>query len=136
MDSFAFTKLAVVDLDGCTAFYASVFGLTERSRHRAEQGERALEEIVISPMGRGTAGLVLYRFADVDAVVRDEVTLGFQTDDLDACCERVVAAGGVVELAPRDFGGAGYRIAFVRDPEGHVCEILETPRADGGDAAG
>ena len=51
----------------------------------------------------------------------DHVAVG--VDDVDAAFERI-DHHGVVE-APTDHPEAGARVAFIRDPDGHVVELIE-----------
>ncbi len=49
--------------------------------------------------------------------------VGFEVDDVDSACARLVASGLVVEIAPRDWPWG--RSAYLRDPGGKLIEIGE-----------
>ena len=51
--------------------------------------------------------------------------LGFYTSDIAALVAKVAAAGGVIDRAPYAIPEMKLKVAFVRDPEGHVIELLE-----------
>jgi predicted enzyme related to lactoylglutathione lyase len=53
------------------------------------------------------------------------VILGFTTTDLAALLDRVRAAGGSAHAAAKDLPDLGVRVAFAKDPEGHLAELVE-----------
>jgi predicted enzyme related to lactoylglutathione lyase len=124
-DQFGFTKLLVVDLDKCAAFYSEVFGLKETTRIASEIGGRGLDEILFSPTGDGAATFVLLKFHDATAPSANEVILGFLTADVDALTERAIAAGGSVVREPLDYPDLRVKVAFVADIEGHLIEVVQ-----------
>lgn len=122
---FVFTKLNVVDLDAATAFYAAVVGLVELQRVEAVIAGRPVTEVVYRPTYAGGPMFVLARFHDAVAPATSELIMGFAAQDLDAFVARALAAGGRVLEAPREIPGAGMRVAFVADPEGHVLQVTQ-----------
>ena len=67
----------------------------------------------------------MLKFTEREAAATGEIILGFITDDVDALYERVLAAGGGVHAPVRDDEGAPYRVGFVKDPEGHLAEVVQ-----------
>lgn len=123
---FAFTKLVVHDLDRLVAFYAEVYGLHPVHRVREEIGDEPIEEVMMSPDPEATwSSLVLLRYPDRDSSGMDEVLLGFTTDDLPGLLERVQAAGGSIHAPLKEMPELQIRVAFVRDPEGHLTELVQ-----------
>lgn len=122
---FGFTKLLVQDLEKAAAFYSSVCGLTEWARVEAEIAGRPIQEIMYSPTAEGGGTFVLLTFLDNAAPAREEVIIGFQTDDLEAFVERALAAGGKVVEPIRVMAEHGVKVAFVADVEGHLIEVVE-----------
>lgn len=122
---FMFTKLNVHDLDTATAFYASVVGLVEMTRVEAVIDGRPVTEVVYMPTYEGGPMFILARFHDVSAPAKGELIMGFASQDLDAFVTRAQQAGGKVIEAPREIPGAGMRVAFVADPEGHVLQVTQ-----------
>jgi predicted enzyme related to lactoylglutathione lyase len=53
------------------------------------------------------------------------VILGFTTPDLPALLDRVRRFGGAPLGKVKDIPLHGIRVAFARDPEGHLCELVE-----------
>jgi predicted enzyme related to lactoylglutathione lyase len=51
--------------------------------------------------------------------------VGMQTADLAAFLERAQKAGGKVEQAPRIIEDYKVKVAFVRDVEGHLIEVVQ-----------
>ena len=51
--------------------------------------------------------------------------LGFTTPDLSALLDRVPRAGGSVFGKVKEMPDHGIRVAFARDPEGHLSEVVE-----------
>ena len=125
MNHFGFTKLLVRDLDKVANFYQEVFGLTELARVDSDIAGRAISEIMFHPTAEGTATFVLLKFLDIEAPSADEVIVGFQTDDVARVVERTRAAGGAVVDPVRSMPEHGVKVAFVKDVEGHLIEVVE-----------
>lgn len=128
-DHFGFTKLLVSDLDKTAAFYQKVCGLTELARVDDAIEGRRISEIMFNATGEGAATFVLLKFHDVPRPVEGEVILGFMTRDLAAFLERARAAGGTVAEDIRVQPEHGVKVAFVRDPENHLIEVVELLQA-------
>ncbi|TWB25693.1 VOC family protein [Nitrospirillum bahiense] len=124
-NQFGFTKLLVWDLDATAAFYKAVASLEELVRVEDEIAGRKIQEILFNPSHEGAATFVLLKFLDAPRASKDEVILGFITDDVDAFARRAVAAGGTEVQAARDMPAHGVRVAFVTDVEGHLIEVVQ-----------
>jgi len=122
---FGFTKLLVNDLERTADFYKAVCGLDELARVESVIGGRAMSEIMFKPTAAGAATFVLLRFHDAQAPAEDEVITGFITPDLDGFVARVEAAGGSIHEPIRARPEHGVKVAFVKDPEGHLIEVVE-----------
>lgn len=124
---FGFTKLIVSDVDELFGFYHHVFGLVERARVRQGEGELQLDEIILSAPGDGysTPTLVIQRFPNRPVPPPGEATLGFVVDDADATVEAALAAGGSVVRPAHPQPQHGVKVAFVKDSDGHLIEIVE-----------
>jgi len=126
---FGFTKLIVNDLEKTVAFYKEVCGLEEWARVSAGVNGREIDEIMLQPTAENGATLVLWKWRDRDAIVVDEVILGFQTPDVTAFVQRVRDAGGAIVQDIKDMPEHGVRVAFVTDVEGHLIEVVELLQA-------
>ena len=121
--------LNVADLDRSVGFYEGL-GLTCTSRTEIPQ---AFEAIVQNP-ATGSS-LQLARQKDHDG----PVTLGtafwklyVNTADVAALFERATAGGATVESAPERLDRWPVTVAFVRDPDGYLVELVERhPWPDG-----
>jgi lactoylglutathione lyase len=122
---FSFTKLVVGDLDKSAAFYRATCGLVQQTRIDTESGGRKLSEILFQPTAPGGATFVLIHYYDTPKTVSSELILGFATNDIEAFVARAVAAGGSVERAPYAIAEMKIEVAFVRDVEGHLIEVVQ-----------
>jgi predicted enzyme related to lactoylglutathione lyase len=127
--SFSFTKLVVDDLEKMASFYSEVYGLEQVQRIEAEIGGDPIDEIILRGPGEaGMGSLILLKFVDKPAPESRETILGFNTDDMDALFERIVAGGGAVYSPKRESSVGQVLVGFVTDPEGHLAEIVQPPR--------
>ena len=115
--------IGVSDLANSSDFYTSIFGLSFVTKLRLPH----MDEIILSMDGRGAA-LVL--MCHTDGVARDLANTGgkivFYVADPAATVELARKRGAHVvrEATPvPEFGDAV--IAFVKDPDGHLVEILQ-----------
>jgi len=125
MDNFGFTKLVVGDLEKAASFYKSVFGLTEQARVNSAIAGRAISEILFNPTSAGGATFVLLSFPETRTPASSEVILGFMTSDMSALLERTRAAGGRIVEDATSRPEHGVKVAFVRDVEGHLIEVVQ-----------
>jgi predicted enzyme related to lactoylglutathione lyase len=127
-NALAFTKLVVGDLERMVDYYCEVFGYHRGHRDRFDRGlgGEPIDEISLTPdPGAPYGNLTLVARLDAREVPTDEAVLGFTTRDLDALLERAQRAGGTLMRAVRELPDHGVRVAFVRDPEGHINELIE-----------
>ena len=124
---FGFTKLVVSDVDNLFTFYNRVFGLVEKVRVRQGEGEQQLDEIILTDAGTdyAKATLVIQRYPNRPIPVPGEATLGFVVEDVDATVEAALAAGGSVYRAAHAQPQHGVKVAFIKDSDGHLIEIVE-----------
>lgn len=126
MTTFGFTKLVVGDLDKMKAFYTNVFGLKQFDRVKADIGIDPIDEIMLGhDSGFGPGSLVLLRFTELAPPRPGAVILGFVTDDLNALIDRIVANGGRLHAAIKDIPEMKVRVAFAKDPEGNLAELVQ-----------
>ncbi len=125
MTTFAMTKLVVGDLERAKAFYGPVCGLTEGRRIDGAVDGRPITELIMEAAQPGGATLVLFRFHDTPAPAAGECMLVFESDDAEAFARRAVEAGGTVMQAVQALPQFGLSFGFVRDPEGHIVEVIQ-----------
>ena len=112
----------VTDLERSVAFYTGL-GLANTSRTEIPQ---ALEAIVEHPPG----GSKLQLAQQKEPAEPFEIGTGFwklyvNTGDIAATYEAAVAAGASVDSAPQRLEQWPVTIAFVRDPDGYLVELVE-----------
>lgn len=97
-------------------FYRDVLGM-----HIVREETDEVQQIWL---GRGEDTEVELR-VDVDADVgpagMDHVAI--MVDDVDGICDAL--SNDRIEMAPEDFPTYGTRAAFVRDPDGYTCELIQ-----------
>jgi predicted enzyme related to lactoylglutathione lyase len=126
--AFVFTKLVVDDLEAMADYYCAVFGLHRGTRDKFEHGVggEPIDEIALTAKpGDEYGALTLLKFINRLAVKEDEAILGFTTTDLSALQARVKRAGGTLLSQVKELPDHGIRVAFARDPEGHLNELVE-----------
>ncbi|MBW2423177.1 MAG: VOC family protein [Deltaproteobacteria bacterium] len=126
--AFVFTKLVVDDVDAMADYYCTVFGLHRGTRDRFDDGVggEPIDEIALTAKpGEKYGALTLLKFTQRPAVKEDETILGFTTPDLSTLLERVQRAGGDILGPIKEYPDHGIRVAFARDPEGHLNELVE-----------
>jgi lactoylglutathione lyase len=125
--------LNVTDLEASVAFYTAL-GLDDTSRTEIPQ---AFEAIVENPAGGSK--LQLARQKDHDGPLDLGTAfwkLYVNTHDVAATFDRAREAGATVESAPERLDRWPVTIAFVRDPDGYLVELVERhPWPDGAPAS-
>lgn len=126
---FSFTKIITKDLEGLASFYKKVFGMRELQRVSSRVNDEPIEEIILSISGDMANGpvLVLFDFTERPPAQGSDVILGFVVPDLSEVLTRVLNCGGAVMAEPKthDEGGVSVPVAFMKDPEGRLLEIVE-----------
>lgn len=115
------TMVRVRDLEKSIAFY-ELLGLTETRRVDNEQGRFSL--IFLAPPGQEDCPIELtYNWDGDDGLPSDSRHFGhlaYETDDIYALCDKLMAAGVTINRPPRD----GH-MAFVRSPDNVSIELLQ-----------
>jgi predicted enzyme related to lactoylglutathione lyase len=125
--ALSFTKAIVADLPAMASFYKTVFGLKEVMRVQDVIAGQPIDEIILSPTGEMMPGssFVLLKFVDQPAPASSDSILGFIAPDLDELLRRLQAAGGTVAQEVRTMPELGIRVAFAKDPEGRLLELVQ-----------
>jgi predicted enzyme related to lactoylglutathione lyase len=125
MTALTMTKLVVADLEREKAFYEAVCGLKEARRINGALDGRPITELIMASDESRGGTLVLFRFHDAPTPPTDECMLVFETSDITALLRRAELAGGTVTQPIEALPDFGLSFAFVRDPEGHIVEVLQ-----------
>lgn len=126
MARFLHTMLRVGDLDRSINFYTKAFGMHELRRRDVPDGKYTLAFVGYGDEESNTAIELTYNYG----VEKYEPGTAFGhlavgVPDVAGSCERAVEAGGVITrpAGPVKFGTT--IIAFVRDPDGYLIELVE-----------
>lgn len=122
--AITFTKLVVADPELLLPFYRNVFDLEVSARHRAYEGtEEELTEIILRATDSG-ASVVLLSYVHRPAPPVGEAIVGMKVSDVEAVVRAVPGAGGIIDKPLTSMPEVGVDVAFVRDPEGHLLEVV------------
>jgi catechol 2,3-dioxygenase-like lactoylglutathione lyase family enzyme len=121
-------KLVVRDLESSERFYCAM-GFKVVSRNLGGEDEVRQAQCWLSETGnRDSFVLILSRFLETPAAppmqYPNEVWLVFMTTDVDATIRAVTDNGGGVVRGGQDRPEHGVRAAVVKDPEGHIIELV------------
>lgn len=114
------TMIRVSDLDDSLKFYCDHLGLQEMGRYDIEAGRFSL--VFLAPEGQPDAQIELTYNWDPETLDegRNFGHLAYEVEDIYATCEKLQAAGIVINRPPRDG-----RMAFVRSPDNVSIELLQ-----------
>jgi len=128
LSHFGFCKLIVDDLDASAAFYETVFGIVPFNRVTKDVSATTggpIDEITYRPTADGGPSLTLLKLVDKPAPPHGETVLGFMTSDIVALLDRATAAGGRIATPIQEQREHRVKVAFIRDIEGHLVEVVE-----------
>ena len=119
------------DLDRTIAFYCGLLGLTLALRKKNERGEMAFLDTGSGMLEIACPAADISRARDVPPHEAGTRHLTFAFESVDATFARLEAAGVEIIEPPRPafFVELIQRVAFVRDPDGIIVELVE--RAEG-----
>jgi lactoylglutathione lyase len=127
------TMYRVTDLDKSLAFYTEVLGMRLLRRKDYPEGKFTLAFVGYGDEAENTV-LELTHNWDTD-----EYDLGtgyghiaIEVDDVYQACDQIKARGGQVvrEAGPMKNSSSGTILAFVKDPDGYLIELLSPQRKD------
>jgi lactoylglutathione lyase len=127
------TMYRVTDLEKSLAFYTDVLGMRLLRRKDYPEGRFTLAFVGFGDEADNTV-LELTHNWDIDQY---DLGTGYghiaiEVDDVYAACEQIKARGGEVvrEAGPMKNSTSGTILAFVRDPDGYLIELLSPQRGD------
>ncbi len=120
--NFCWCTVMVRDLDASVGFYQKALGLKVDRRFAMPQGGE------LAFLSDGPAGATQLELIHDDRATANYqgtgISIGFETRDLDAELERLVAAGISVAKGPFTVGG-GTRFFYIKDPDGLDVQIVQ-----------
>ena len=141
---YAHTNIIGKDWRKLAHFYTRIFNCEFVPPERNQSGEwlekatgvsgAALQGVHLRLPGHGQNGPTLEIFSYKEALEKPESApnregighLAFEVDDVDACLEAVIEAGGraLGQVVTRNIEGAGnIRFLYAADPEGNILEL-------------
>lgn len=121
------TMVRVTDLDASLDFYCNKLAMTEIRRIENEKGRFTLVYLAAAADLDGARSVqaplleLTYNWdPETYGEGRNFGHLAYEVDDIYAACERLMAAGVVINRPPRD----GY-MAFIRSPDNISIELLQ-----------
>ncbi|USD66097.1 lactoylglutathione lyase [Vibrio sp. SCSIO 43136] len=127
------TMLRVGDLDKSIKFYTEVLGMDLLRQHDNEQYEYTLAFVGYGDESQGAVIELTYNWGTKEYDLGNafgHIALGF--DDIYATCDAIKAAGGNVTREPGPVKGGSTHIAFVKDPDGYMIELIQSKSASEG----
>jgi lactoylglutathione lyase len=127
------TMVRVTDLDKSLDFYTNVLGMQLLRKNDYPEGRFTLAFVSFGPESE-QAALELTHNWDTN-----EYDLGnayghiaIEVDDVYKACDAIKARGGDVvrEAGPMKNSNSGTILAFVKDPDGYMIELLSPDRKD------
>jgi lactoylglutathione lyase len=121
------TMIRVRDLDSALDFFCTKLGLVETRRRESPQGRFTLVFLADGSGGENAPEIELtYNWDQKEPYTTGRFFghLAYEVDDVYATCERLAAAGVVINRPPRDG-----RMAFVRSPDLISIELLQKGEA-------
>jgi catechol 2,3-dioxygenase-like lactoylglutathione lyase family enzyme len=124
--SFDYTVLIVEDLDRALGFYVEVLGLDLNHRSGPyAQLQTGVTRLALYERGAMAETLGMTLTAPADDAPGFE--LGFFVANVDNAYAELVISGAQAVTPPADRAW-GQRTAYVRDPDGHLIELVEPTR--------
>ena len=128
MSRYLHTMLRVGDLDRSVAFYSKAFGMKELRRRDVPDGKYTLSFIGFGDEENNTVIELTYNYGVGKYELGNQFGhLAIGVPDVAAACEIASRAGGTVTrpAGPVKFGTT--IIAFVKDPDGYMIELVQRP---------
>lgn len=127
------TMLRVGDLDKSIAFYTDVLGMKLLRKNENTQYEYTLAFLGYGDESEGSVIELTYNWGTTEydlGAGYGHIALGF--DDIYQTCDAIKAAGGNVTREPGPVKGGSTHIAFVKDPDGYMIELIQNKSAGAG----
>ena len=125
------TMLRVTDLEQSVEFYTSTLGMKLLRKKDYPDGRFTLAFLGYGPESEHTALELTHNWDQDHYDLGDAFGhIAIEVEDVYAACEEIKSKGGTVvrEAGPMKHGST--ILAFVKDPDGYMIELLGTKRSD------
>lgn len=120
------TMVRVGDLDKSIEFYTNVLGMNLLRKNENPEYKYTLAFVGYGDESQGAVIELTYNWdtSEYDlGTGYGHIALGF--DDIYTTCDAIKAAGGLVTREPGPVKGGSTHIAFVKDPDGYMIELIQ-----------
>jgi lactoylglutathione lyase len=125
--------LRVGDLDRSIGFYTDVMGMKLLRKNENAAYEYTLAFVGFGEESEGAVIELTYNWGTSEYDLGNafgHIAIG--VDDIYATCDAIKAAGGNVTREPGPVKGGTTEIAFVKDPDGYMIELIQNKQAQAG----
>ena len=121
------TMLRVKDLDKSVEFYTTKMGMHELRRSEVPDGKYTLVFVGFAPDDEQAAVELTFNWDQTDGyeVGTGFGHLAFGLPDIYEACDKMRAAGVQITREPGPVKFGTTEIAFVKDPDGYVIELIQ-----------
>jgi lactoylglutathione lyase len=128
MSRYLHTMLRVGDLDRSVQFYSKAFGMKELRRRDVPDGKYTLAFVGFGDEEDNTVLEFTYNYGVEKYEIGNQFGhLAIGVPDVAQACEVASKAGGVVTRPPGPVKFGTTIIAFVKDPDGYLIELVQRP---------
>lgn len=127
------TMLRVGDLDRSIGFYTDVMGMKLLRKNENAAYEYTLAFVGFGDESEGAVIELTYNWGTSEYDLGNafgHIAIG--VDDIYSTCDAIKAAGGNVTREPGPVKGGTTEIAFVKDPDGYMIELIQNKQAEAG----
>lgn len=127
------TMLRVGDLDRSIEFYTQVMGMKLLRKNENAEYKYTLAFLGYGDESEGAVIELTYNWGVESYDMGNaygHIAIG--ADDIYATCNAIKAAGGNVTREPGPVKGGTTHIAFVKDPDGYMVELIQNKQATAG----
>lgn len=127
------TMLRVGDLDKSIQFYTEVMGMLLLRTNENKEYEYTLAFLGYGDESQGAVIELTYNWGTSEYDMGNafgHIAIG--VDDIYTTCDTIKAAGGNVTREPGPVKGGTTHIAFVKDPDGYMIELIQNKQASAG----
>ncbi len=127
------TMLRVGDLDKSIQFYTDVMGMQLLRKNENTEYKYTLAFLGYGDESQGAVIELTYNWGTTEYDMGNafgHIAIG--VDDIYTTCDVIKAAGGNVTREPGPVKGGTTHIAFVKDPDGYMIELIQNKQATAG----